>query len=864
MKNGLIATFALLITLMALSFCFADGVVNPVLNIRTIDGNTDTYPYQLKVSNGSLTDNGDGTATLSSGLNWDDPTVIQNVNDISGWTIATDSVYLTDTSKFVDVDSDVYAENINYNEGMLSDPTISDATGTAISITSADCLIRSDATWDNGRLIRKTVPENLELVVTDNSTNYIYVSYNSGSPIYAATTDRDVLNNSDALPVARVYTSGGNIEYQLSYQYLGRSAAIRNFDRVMRIRGRFGIEPESGLGLSESGTRVVNVGSGFAWFGLSRKTLNAVVQGGVGVTSHIWYHSSGGWVEAAATNYNNTQYDNGTDLVTLTAGRYAVNWVFRNLVGNEIDIVLGSGDYTLAQAEASTLPALPEQISNFYVLCGRIIVRKSENAAYAIENVSTSIFNQAAVTIHNDLSSLQGGTAGEYYHLTSAQSTALTTPIASSSINWDNVNISKPILMGGINWQDATIAPAVDGVNVWNVADKDANAILSVDSTNNRVGIGIVAPTSKLHVRTDAITGNVFRVDDNIASTSAYLAETGNTETQNIGDISNNEYRYAQKIILYESKIVSSVDLVFASSSGSPSGQFTVRIETNGGTNLPSGTLVDANFTSAITPTQNSSNKFSFTPTSLSAGTYWIVCSVPNQSTNVYWGLRGKSPKNYTDGEMVYSTNGTWATYGGGTHNLTFNLNTDGYNHTAPLVFTYDGKLGVGNTAPTTTFDVTGTGKFSSTLTYPTPFTLGATSVTTTGTQLNYLNAATGTTGTASSNLMFSASPTVTGTFTYSATADVYSQISSGAYIVTRTADTNPALQTFISASGTRETNPKYVVSISGKNSWGAGGGSVVDTNLYRGAADLLQTDDVFQAGGYKSSDGTAGVTVTT
>jgi hypothetical protein len=55
---------------------------------------------------------------------------------------------------------------------------------------------------------------------------------------------------------------------------------------------------------------------------------------------------------------------------------------------------------------------------------------------------------------------------------------------------------------------------------------------------------------------------------------------------------------------------------------------------------------------------------------------------------------------------------------------------------------------------------------FTGTVTMPTPFTLGATSVTSTGTQLNYLNAASGTTGTASTNLVFSASPTFTGTVT--------------------------------------------------------------------------------------------------
>lgn len=50
---------------------------------------------------------------------------------------------------------------------------------------------------------------------------------------------------------------------------------------------------------------------------------------------------------------------------------------------------------------------------------------------------------------------------------------------------------------------------------------------------------------------------------------------------------------------------------------------------------------------------------------------------------------------------------------------------------------------------------------FTGTVTYPTPFTLGAVSVTTTGTQLNYLSAATGTTGTTSTNVVFSTSPTL-------------------------------------------------------------------------------------------------------
>jgi len=50
---------------------------------------------------------------------------------------------------------------------------------------------------------------------------------------------------------------------------------------------------------------------------------------------------------------------------------------------------------------------------------------------------------------------------------------------------------------------------------------------------------------------------------------------------------------------------------------------------------------------------------------------------------------------------------------------------------------------------------------FTGTVTIPTPFTLGSTSVTTTGAQLNYLNIAAGTTGTG--NIVLSISPTLTG-----------------------------------------------------------------------------------------------------
>lgn len=77
-------------------------------------------------------------------------------------------------------------------------------------------------------------------------------------------------------------------------------------------------------------------------------------------------------------------------------------------------------------------------------------------------------------------------------------------------------------------------------------------------------------------------------------------------------------------------------------------------------------------------------------------------------------------------------------------------------------------KLKIGNGLdPAYTLDVAGDGNISSnftvggTFSMPSPFNLGGTSVTTNATRLNYLSAASGTTGTTSSNLVYSNSPTL-------------------------------------------------------------------------------------------------------
>lgn len=337
--------------------------------------------------------------------------------------------YVPYTGATTDLDlgaNSVHAGNLGYGEGLLDDPTIVDAAGVAIAITSVEAIFRADTDWGgtDGRVYRATVAPTASLAVADDAVNYVYADWNGGSPVYATTLDKYLINGSDLLAVSRVAMSSGVIEYQMPYGALGRGMRVRTADWIYKTSGRGGITREFGLAVSESATRVVTVSAGAAWFGIDRITLDAITNGVAGTTMHLWYHSAGMWTEATITQYDNTQYDNGTNLATLTSNRYAVNWVYRSLISNEIDIILGSGDYTLAQAEASTLPVAPQVVSAFYALAGRIIVQKGASTATAIQSVTTTTFNQAAVSNHEDLAGLQGGTTGEHYHLTAAQHAA--------------------------------------------------------------------------------------------------------------------------------------------------------------------------------------------------------------------------------------------------------------------------------------------------------------------------------------------------------------------------------------------------------------------------------------------------------
>ena len=254
--------------------------------------------------------------------------------------------------------------------------------------------------------------------LVDNDTNYILVEYNGGTPRYYVYDNDGPVDDSSAVLFMVVYRTG-NFVHTLEFGNQGAGLVNKLNDRFI-MTDRFGYESGLALSLSAS-TGIVMLSSGVAWNGPNRQSITAVNSSGS--TFFKNYHVGGAWTATTTgKTINNSYYDNGTDIVSATAGKYLTNWYFRGQETNgHLYEVYSSAQYdSVALAQLSVAPSLPELITSHAILVGRIIVGVGVSTGLT-ESAFVNTFQSTNVTSHNDLVGIQGGTAGQYYHLTSNQ-----------------------------------------------------------------------------------------------------------------------------------------------------------------------------------------------------------------------------------------------------------------------------------------------------------------------------------------------------------------------------------------------------------------------------------------------------------
>lgn len=336
--------------------------------------------------------------------------------------------YMTQDVTFTKTEVEEHLEHLT--GGMTTDPIyVIDGSG-QITVDAFQAVLFDNATFD-GHPEMYTVPAAVH-VVTNDDVSYIVADYNGGGPGVPAqrvltSAQLGLITESDILPVLTVYRFGVQVSV-LTWDMLGKGLANKIHARLVKVDERFkrDVSVAGGFTLSEVATRKVAISEGAAWVGAVKSTQVACVMGDGSMTANLFYHSAPNvWTRSVVTQYNNINYDDNTGgLKALSAGKYGVIWVYRGLAENKnaIAMVLGQGDYSLAQAQDSQPPAnLPINVSNLAILVGRIIVLQGASSATIIQSAFAASLPGASAINHNDNLNIQGGATGDYQHLTTAE-----------------------------------------------------------------------------------------------------------------------------------------------------------------------------------------------------------------------------------------------------------------------------------------------------------------------------------------------------------------------------------------------------------------------------------------------------------
>lgn len=312
--------------------------------------------------------------------------------------------------------------------GIIEGGIITDSGSGQIDVSAAKGFIRTTNSA-TAHVVAFNIAAVVDQSLTDNSMNYVYIDYNGGSPAYTITTTYTDINLHSKIICGRVYRNGTLLYISNIGQDI-QDATLRDLYRLQTLRR---MEHASGSTLSfVAATRQPTVSAGVFFSNYDEVITAAFDASGSGRFTSWYRNGSGGWTATPSVqNVDNTNYDSGTGTLTaLTINHYGVHWVYQ-LVDGSIHIQYGQASYpAISDARNSTVPASqPTPIVGMGILIGRLIIAKSATTIYEASSAFSTTFTGTATTQHNDLASIQGGSAGDYYHLKGADYTVRNLPV---------------------------------------------------------------------------------------------------------------------------------------------------------------------------------------------------------------------------------------------------------------------------------------------------------------------------------------------------------------------------------------------------------------------------------------------------
>lgn len=301
--------------------------------------------------------------------------------------------------------------------GIFEGGIISDSGSGQIDISAAYGVIRTTNSGV-GHLVSFDIGATTNVDLTDNSMNYVYINYNAGSPVWAVTTDYTSIDLQTEIIVGRVYRAATMLWIGTFGQRI-QDTPLRDLYRLQTLR-RF--EHANGDEISTPSARYIALTAGIHFANYEPISTPAWNSSGAGRFDYWYRNGSGGWTRVATQqNIDNAYWDDGTGTLNTLNGpnHYGVHWVYRCADGS-VHVQYGQSSYTtLANARLATVPTPPPLFSGLCTIVGRVIIQNTASSITEVASVYTTTFTTSTPAVHNDLSGLQGGTASQYYHLTS-------------------------------------------------------------------------------------------------------------------------------------------------------------------------------------------------------------------------------------------------------------------------------------------------------------------------------------------------------------------------------------------------------------------------------------------------------------
>jgi hypothetical protein len=295
--------------------------------------------------------------------------------------------------------------------GSSDDIYITPAGGATVDVAAGHGFIRI-LNNNNAELQGFEWPALLGTIIPAGTALFFGVDFAGGVPVVVPKAN-DVWNGHTEFRLGSVVNQDGI--HPLNNPQRISDALADTFHRLYETRPFERANRLGGIIIGELGTRNVSLTLGELYDGLNEFIVGPIDTSAADTFDRYYGDGGVGWTaQLAQTQWNNTQYDDGSGLLATMTNNWFKNVWFYVEADNNLVLLFGQGQFaTLQMAEEQGTPStVPIRLQTHGRFIGRFVVQKNAATADSIESSFDEDFNTTAVTDH----ALMGNVTANQHH----------------------------------------------------------------------------------------------------------------------------------------------------------------------------------------------------------------------------------------------------------------------------------------------------------------------------------------------------------------------------------------------------------------------------------------------------------------